>query len=500
MVEQAQARRGMEPFDALLYRSEDDPRGRSDMLAVFVLDAAPDWQRVVETFERASREILSLRQRVVEPPLRLMLPEWVVDPDFDLCYHLRRARLPEPGSWRQFLDFLEPMTMSPLDRARPLWETTLVEGLEGGQAALITKMNHAITDGLGGQDYTYIIFDRQPDAPRRRLPPKPVPLDVTPRELLQETVRGAPKAAVGGAVRLIRSNLALTRTVLTKPREAVSEANAYLQSFKRVLMPPPVDPSPLMRRRSLRRRLVTLEVDLADLKRAAKSVGGSVNDGLLAAVCGGLRIYHEKLGVPVDALAVAIPISLRTADDPAGGNRWAGARLALPVGHADPASRIQLIREMVLEARAEPAANALSLVAPVVARIPSALLAFAVGDSMATHDVQVSNVPGSPDPIYLAGAKVTKMIPFGPLPGPAAMIVLNSYLKTGYIGINLDPAAITEPELFGECVHQGVQEVLSLGTSPSKPSNPSRPSGTAKPRSRQSPRQGLGTARNGRGQ
>lgn len=469
MAELAPARRAMEPFDALMYRSEDDPRGRSDMMAVFVLDAAPDWERVVETFERASRELLPLRQRVVEPPLRVMLPEWVVDPDFDLSYHVRRARLPEPGSWRQFLDFLEPMTMSPLDRARPLWEVTLVEGLEGGRAALITKMNHAITDGMGGQDYTTVIFDREPDAPRREMPPKPVPVDVTPRDLMQKAVRSAPRAAVGGTARMIRSNAALTWTVLTRPRRAVREASGYVQSFKRVLAPPPVEPSPLMRRRSLRRRLLTLEIDIADLKRASKSVGGSVNDGLLAAVCGGLRIYHEKLGVPVDKLAVAIPISLRTADDPAGGNRWAGARLPLPVGQADPASRIQLIRELVLDARAEPAANALSLIAPVAARIPSPVMAFAVSSSMATHDVQVSNVPSSPDPIYLGGAEVLKMIGFGPLPGPAAMIVMNSYLKTGYVGINLDPAAITEPELLGECLYQGAQEVLSLATGPSKP-------------------------------
>ena len=78
-------------------------------------------------------------------------------------------------------------------------------------------------------------------------------------------------------------------------------------------------------------------------------------------------------------------------------------------------------------------------------------------------DLQVSNVPGSPVPLYLAGAKVLKLFPFGPLPGPAAMITVHSYVGTCYVGINLDPAAITEPELFLACLQEGVDEVLALG-------------------------------------
>ncbi|MEO9140233.1 MAG: wax ester/triacylglycerol synthase family O-acyltransferase [Jatrophihabitans sp.] len=475
MAEQNSAtRRPMEPFDALMYRSESDPRARSDMLAVFTLDKAPTWDRFVDTFDRVSREIPALRQRVVESPVPWVLPQWVIDPDFDLRYHLRRIRLPEPGTWRQLLDALEPLTMSPLDHARPLWEFSLAEGLEGGRAAFVTKLNHAVTDGMGGLEYMQAIFDADRDAKPRPMPPKPAPLDITPRDLLRQAVRGAPRSAVGTTVRSVRRQTRRGAALVTGPRKALSEANSYVHSFRRVLTPPPVEPSPLLRRRSLQRRLITLELELPELKRAAKSVGGSVNDGLLAGVCGGLRIYHEKLGVPVESMSVAIPINLRTSDDPAGGNRWAGAQLALPVGQTDPTSRIQLIREMVLEARAEPAANALGLVAPIVSRIPPTLLSLAIGEAMQTHDVQVSNVPGSPFPLFLGGAEVQGMVAFGPLPGPAAMIVMNTYLQTGYIGVNLDPAAITEPELFEECLQQGIQEVLGIGVAPKPASNSRR--------------------------
>lgn len=466
---QPAARHVMEPFDALMYRSEGDPRARSDMMAVFILDSAPDFDRFVDTFDRASRLIPALRQRVVEPPLPVLLPTWAADPDFDLRYHVRRTSLPQPGTMRTLLDFLEPLVMSPLDRARPLWEFTLVEGLQGGRAAFVAKMNHAITDGVGARQYTEIIFDTDPEPPAAPLPPIPTPVELCSRDLLDETLRRAPLSVAGTAFRLLRTGLAGGAALAARPGRTLASAGAFVGSLRRVLAPSPIEPSPLLRRRSLRRRLLTTDIDLAELGRAAKTAGGSINDGFLAAISACLRRYHERLGVPITALNIAIPISLRTADDPAGGNRWAGARLAIPVAEPDPAARIKRIRALVLRARDEPAADALNLVAPVVARIPASLLALAVTDGMATHDIQVSNVPGSPDPIYLAGAKVEQMYPFGPLPGPAAMITLNSYQQTAFVGINLDPAAITDPELFADCLEQGVAEVLELAAPRPRP-------------------------------
>ncbi len=124
--------RTMEPFDALMYRSEGDPRARSDMMAVFVLDRAPEFDLLLDVLDRASRLIPALRQRVVEPPLPMLLPTWAADPDFDLRYHVRRAHLPQPATMATLLEYLEPLAMSPLDRARPLWEFTLVRGWSRG--------------------------------------------------------------------------------------------------------------------------------------------------------------------------------------------------------------------------------------------------------------------------------------------------------------------------------------------------------------------------------
>ena len=164
----------MEPFDALMYRGEADPVARSTLLGVFILDQAPDWDRLVEAYERVTRLIVPLRQRVVEPTVPITMPIWAVDPDFDLSYHLRRAcTFPAPGTERELLELLEPIAMAPLDRTRPLWEFMLDRGARGRRRRLVTKINHAIADGVGGQELAHITFDIERDPPARTMPPAP---------------------------------------------------------------------------------------------------------------------------------------------------------------------------------------------------------------------------------------------------------------------------------------------------------------------------------------
>ena len=458
---QPTTRRPMEPFDTLMFRSEADPRARSTLLGVFILDRAPDWDELVDAFERITRLILPLRQRVVEPPVPVTSPMWVVDPDFDLSYHLRRTRVPAPGTERELLELLEPIAMAPLDRARPLWEFTLVEGLADGTAAWITKITHAIADGIGGQELATLAYDTERNPTPAEMPPAPEPDPLTPNDLVRRAIAAAPATAAATALRGAQTAARFADGLVRRPGRTVAAAAEYGRSLGRIMRGPDVTPSPLLRRRSLRRRLLTMEVGLDDLKAASKAAGGSINDGFLAAVCGGLRRYHDHLGTPVTSVPIAIPISLRTEADAAGGNRWSGARLAPPVDEPDPAVRIRRIRELVLEARQEPAIDAFNHLAPVAVRLPPWVLSSAAGTS-AVPDLQVSNVPGSPVPLYLVGAEVLKLFPFGPLPGPAAMITVHSYVRTCYVGINLDPAAITEPELFLQCLQEGVDEVLAL--------------------------------------
>jgi hypothetical protein len=120
------------------------------------------------------------------------------------------------------------------------------------------------------------------------------------------------------------------------------------------------------------------------------------------------------------------------------------------------------VRECVIAARAEPAVNAAALLSPALSHLPGRLVARVLATMTASNDAQVSNVPGIPYPVYLAGARITRMYPFGPLPGCAAMITLISHAGTCCIGINTDAAAITDPALFRTCIAQGLSEILAL--------------------------------------
>src|SRR5262249_10603176 len=146
-----------------------------------------------------------------------------------------------------------------------------------------------------------------------------------------------------------------------------------------------------------------------------KSAGGSLNDAYVAALLGGFRMYHEALGGTLDELAMAMPISMRRGDHPMGGNRFAGARFAGPAGETDPAERIRLVHEFVLTAREEPALDFLAMLAPALNRLPMSVVARWYAGQTTKLDLQASNVAGLPYQAYIAGARIERMLPFGPL-------------------------------------------------------------------------------------
>lgn len=168
------------PVDYLLHRGEANPRTRSGIMALELLDSTPDWNRFRSRFENASRKVLRLRQKVVVPTLPTAAPRWVVDPDFNLDFHVRRVRVSEPGTLREVFDLAEVMLQSPLDISRPLWTATLVEGLADGKAATLLHLSHAVTDGVGSVEMFAEIYDLERDPEPRPLPPQPIPQDLTP--------------------------------------------------------------------------------------------------------------------------------------------------------------------------------------------------------------------------------------------------------------------------------------------------------------------------------
>jgi HAD superfamily hydrolase (TIGR01490 family) len=455
----------MNPLETAMWRAESaDPRLRVTVSLLELLDPAPDWDRLLAAHEWASRMVPRMRQRVLEPALALGTPVWVTDDDFDLARHVHRVRLPRPGTLRQLLDIGQDFAAAPLDRDRPLWQALLVEGLADGRAGYVAKSHHSVTDGLGAVQLMMRLHSRTPEHdPDRPEPPVPVRGGGSRTGLfagqVADAVRATPMAAVRQSTRALGT--------LARPWDTASRAVGQALSAARFAGQGTAAPpgSRLLARRGGDWRFDVIDVPLADLKAGAKAAGGSLNDGLLAAVIGGFRRYHEQHGAPVDRLTVGFPISLRAQDDPQGGNRFTGARFAAPMAETDPAARIAAVRQFVLEARAASAAAADTVpaaLAPVIGWLPAPVVSTVSGRLTSKNDVQVSSIPGVPFPVYIAGSRITHMYPFGPLPGCAAMITLISHDGNCCIGINTDSLAVTDPGGLADDLRAGLDEVVEL--------------------------------------
>jgi len=462
--------RDMTAFDTVLFRGDEDPHTRALLAVTYVLDRTPTREQFVATFDRASRLILRLRQKVVAPPLPVFLPSWIVDPDFDLGYHLRFGRLPAPGSLRALMDASQAEVVTHLDSARPLWEAVLLEGVKGGKAAVIIKMSHAITDGIGAVKLFAALLDAERSPTRGEMPPPPIPEDVTPEELLEKSLRRLPASVLHGLATNWRDVVGTAAQLARAPASTVGSVVGYVRSLGRV-MSAQGEPSPLLAGRSLARRCLGFEMPLVELKQAGKAVGATVNDIYVAGIVAALRRYHEALGESVDSVPIAIPVNLRSEDDPAAGNFFGAILMAGPIGEPDPLERVRKISHDIRAARDEPAIGVMGLMAPVLARLPESVR-HSMAESTPKPDIQASNIAGPTRPIYISGARIEKAYGFGPAPGTGAMFTMQSIAGTCYIGVNLDPAAITDPGLFGRCLQQGFVETLKLGVERPRVSRP----------------------------
>src|SRR5215470_479486 len=456
----------MNPLETAMWRAESaDPRLRVTVSLLELLDSVPDWDRLLAAHEWASRMVPRMRQRVLEPALALGTPAWVTDGDFDLSRHVHRIRLPDPGTMRQLLDIVQDFAAAPLDRDRPLWQALLVEGLADGRAGYVAKSHHSVTDGLGAVQLMMRLHSRTAEHdPDRPEPPVPVVADGGSRTGLfagqvVDAVRATPGTVARQSTRVLGT--------LSRPWDVASQVAGQALSAVRFTEQGAAAPSGsvLLAPRGGDWHFEIVDVPLADLKAGAKAAGGSLNDGLLAAVIGGFRRYHEWYRAPLDYLSVGFPISLRNKDDPQGGNRFTGAKFEAPMAERDPAARIAAVRQFVLAARAASGAasdTVTTALAPAVGWLPAPLVGVVSGRLTSTNDVQVSSIPGVPYPVYVAGSRITHMYPFGPLPGCAAMITLLSHDGDCCIGINTDTTAVADPGRLADDLREGLAEVVAL--------------------------------------
>ena len=450
-------------IDAVAWGIEKDPLLRSTITAVLILDRPPDREVLLDRLERASRTLPSFRHRLVEVPLRLSTPRWLVDPNFDLSYHVRWIGAPGDGSMDGVLEFARQSTMSGLDRDRPLWTVTVVEGLKGGQAALILTVHHVIADGSG----VLAIFAVLADLTRKPrdlgpMPAIPEPESQSPFDLAAEAVTNTGHRILGFVGRSANSAARAIPTVVLRPVDTAGNVTKNVRALVRILTPPLKTLSPLMTGRRGWMRFAALEFDLESLRKASKPRGCTVNDAFVTAVAHGFALYHERHGKPIERLRAAIPVDIRKPGDPPFGNHVSARPMVIPISADDPAAVMaiyhDLIKDMKEDVRlplATAVGTALNALGPAVSPV--------FGLLMKHDDFAVSNVHASDEPMYLAGAKMVGILPFGPLVGAAANCTLVGYHHKAFVGVNVDAAAVPDLDMLAGCIREGFDAVIALG-------------------------------------
>jgi len=462
MAEELRFTDRMTDSDSLMWTIEKDPLLRSTITAVLFLDAAPDEKRLRHLLERGTRLVPRMRQRVRGNPYSVAPPRWEVDPHFDLDYHLRWVGASGDRDERSVLDMAEPMAMQGFDRARPLWEAMVVTDLADGGAALIMKIHHAITSAVGAVQIALVLFELEREAALADMPDAPTAEVMGQVERFIDAAKHEQRRGMGIAKRLPAAAASAATSALSDPVGSAKRLGETASSVAK-LAAPAVDPlSPVMKDRSLSVHFDTITLSLSEAKAAAKAAGGRLNDAFLAATAAGLRHYHEELGRPVDAVRISMPINVRDADDPeATGNHFAPARFPLPLTIEDPIEAMTTIREIVQHERAEPALALVDPLATILNRLPTSMTTTIFGAALRGVDVVASNVPGAPIELFTAGARINSMFALGPMAGSAVNLTLLSYLDQVHIGVNVDPAAVTEPDRFLAAYRAGWDEVLA---------------------------------------
>ena len=454
----------MSDTEALMWNLEKDPALASSFANVTILDQPPDLERFKRTMDRAVKLVPRLHQRVVPAFGRLAPPEWHDDHEFDLDYHIRRIALPAPHDERTLFDLASMLASAPLDRTRPLWEFTIIEGLDGGRASLFQKIHHTITDGEGGVRMSAEFIDFSRDEQDRPEPPAVEPSDDDPGRLVDTVVETAThnlRRQLGIARRALEGAANLARHPDRLPALG-SEVVGVAQSLIRQAAVTDHARSPLWTKRSLRRRFEVLRIPLDDTKRAAKALGGSVNDVFVAGAAAAAGAYHRAKGADVEELRISMPVSTRH-DRSMGGNAFTPARLTVPVAGNGAVDQFTAIRERLNATKRERALEFANALAGVINILPTSVVIRVARQQVETVDFATSNVRGAPFDLYIAGAKILANYPMGPTGGTAFNLTVLSSGGWLDMGVNIDEAAIDDPELLRECLEEAFAELLSVG-------------------------------------
>jgi diacylglycerol O-acyltransferase len=419
----------------------------------------------VLTYDDVTRVISSrlhlvprFRQVVTFPPLAAGRPVWVDDQHFDIAFHMRKAGLPRPGSRKDLAEYVQRVISRPLDRSKPLWEAYVIEGLEDGLIALLTKVHHAMVDGISAMDLATVLFDFTPE-PQILTPPEwrpetpPTQADLF-RDGLRETVTHP-----------LRSLTETARAALAAPQRVAEEVVETLGGIIGVLERGIAPDSPFNRRVGPNRRFAMVEAPVSTFKDVKRELGGTVNDVILATVAGAVhrlfQVRHER--TRGRTLRAMVPVSVRTkSEQMALGNRVSSIFVDLPIGPMGPKKRLRLITAATKDLKESNQAVGAEFLMNIGTWAPPTLHALAARLAVRSRliNLVVSNVPGPQIPLYVAGARVLASYPTMPLAETMGLsIAVTSLAGTMAFGITADWDSLPDIDVLASALEESLQEL-----------------------------------------
>jgi diacylglycerol O-acyltransferase / wax synthase len=450
--------------DAALLCAQD-PAAPLQIGAVALFDRTPlvrdgagiDLARIRRHVEGRLGRLPRFRQKLVPVAFDQGPPVWVDDPDFDIVDHVKTASLPEPGSQRELRSFVVRLLEQPLDDRRPLWELWFVDlpGGPGGtigddQVAVVLKASHVMADGIALLGFAWVLLD--PD-------PRPGS-DETDRPAPSATVDHAPRASLPRPGRLWietafargRHDVALLARAATgalRPMQLVRGTTTLVRGLAATLVTAP--DLAITRPVGTRRNFSWLRLSLDDMRKVAATLDVTVNDVVLSIVSAGLEDYLQprRRSGRSKGPRVVVPVSTHEAGDLANlGNNFAMMIADLPEDGLDPVPRLRAVHESTSKSKASGQTSLTQLLFGASELVPIWLLRR-VGPTLIRHqpfaNLTVTNMPGSPDPLYLLGARMRELYPFITVTGNLGLIVgVLSYLDELALSLTVDADVVPD--------------------------------------------------------
>jgi diacylglycerol O-acyltransferase len=425
-------------LDSTFLHLEDHSTAHMHVASVMVFEGkAPTLAELVEHVQGRLHLVPRYRQRLAFVPFSQGRPVWADDPHFNPFYHIRHTALPKPADDAALKRLAGRLFSQRLDRSKPLWEIWMVQSMSGGRFALVAKTHHALVDGISGVDITTVLFDTAaepvPSAPPTPWSAKPLP---GPAKLLGEALierSTVPAEMARGA-----------RALLRAPRRAVSQVKDGLTSVGATTLAginAPAPPSPFNVDIGPHRRYTFLDAQLAEFKVIKDSLGGTLNDVVLASVSLALGRYLRGHGHDTDGLVLKamVPVSVRSkAQRGALGNQVAAMWAPLPVGVENPAECLHKISIAMEDLKRGGQAVGAQVLTNLAGFAPPTILSQAarLQARQPFFNLVVTNVPGPQFPLYLLGRRLQVLYPVVPLAQRQALgIAVMSY--DGHLGFGL---------------------------------------------------------------